>query len=273
MLDVFKQHLQEKTGIQLKQFKEDDLNQLIDKRMLSLGMNNLTEYYSLYSKSVTEQKIFFDFLPNHETWFLRDPQGFSLLQTYAAYKKKHNELPLRLLSIGCSSGEEVYSMLCSLVYIGFTPNDFFLEGLDLSTEKIKQAEQGIYTKHSFKGDSQEKLHFFLQKLTDQSAQIQKRYRDLVRFRRCNILFPDFLTGKPSYDVIFCKYVGMYFTESARETLKKNLDHLLVPKGLLIVGSCEVPLFPYTPIHKKGTFALYKGKQPLFLEQEEKLKNL
>jgi chemotaxis protein methyltransferase CheR len=66
--------------------------------------------------------------------------------------------------------------------------------------------------------------------------LRDELRAAATFRRGNLLEP--LSHPAPFDVIFCRNVAIYFTETDRIRLFRNLGRSLAPDGALIIGSTE-----------------------------------
>src|SRR5262249_61657595 len=97
--------------------------------------------------------------------------------------------PLRVWVVGCSTGEEAYSI--AIAYTEFTetvrqqvPLQVFAS--DLNGAGIEKARAGLYPKTIAQGISPERLRrFFFE--TDGTYQISKSIRDSVVFAKHNVL--------------------------------------------------------------------------------------
>src|SRR6202051_5366665 len=57
---------------------------------------------------------------------------------------------LRLLSVPCSTGEEPYSMVMSLLDGGFSPQQVHVDAVDISARALARATRGVYGPNSFR---------------------------------------------------------------------------------------------------------------------------
>lgn len=234
-------------GIIMNFIKEEDINSVED---LLLIFNNNKQL---------EDKFLNKFLIN-ETWFLRDQKPFIFLKEYISneYINKNNKV--RILSLPCSTGEEVYSV--SIILSEFENNNFSysIDGIDLSKRAIEYARQGLFRKNSFRGtDEYFQKNYFTKK--DDYFLLKDEYKRYINFSVGNILDNDLLNNNEKYDIIFCRNLLIYFDEQSRQIAKNKIDFLLKDNGLLFVGHAETILFnsDYKLLKEKGVFALQKTK--------------
>jgi chemotaxis protein methyltransferase CheR len=207
------------------------------------------------------------FLIGH-TSFFRDNQQFELFKDIvipSIISKKVPEtdtLDLRIWSAGCSTGEEPYSILISLMnFFGSNYSSIKCGCLatDISEKSLIKARKGIYTKaHSGKIfiskysnyiDSTDKISFQIKDFLKQEAVF--RY-----FNLNNQVYP----FKNNFQVIFCRNVLIYFNNERRTHIVKNIVNHLDYNGFLFVGNSEN--FEYSKYGlKKMGHAVFKKVRP------------
>jgi chemotaxis protein methyltransferase CheR len=146
--------------------------------------------------------------------------------------------PLRLLSAGCSSGEEPYSLAIALHDAGLplAGRSWEIDACDLNPERIGRAREGIYDETSLRAcDPETRRRYFTAQ--DGRFRLKDRYRAGVRFFQSNLLAPGF-TLEPPYDVILCRNLLIYFCDSAFERLIGLFARSLAPGGYLLLGHSE-----------------------------------
>lgn len=104
--------LEERIGMQLPASRRSYLQTSLGIRMRELGMTSYENYYRLVldgAAGMIEWSTLVDRLTVQETRFFRDPSSCRLVQDYIQSKKKR-EGALNIWSVGCSTGEEPYSL-------------------------------------------------------------------------------------------------------------------------------------------------------------------
>ena len=101
---------------------------------------------------------------------------------------------------------------------------------------LQSAREGVYTKFSLsRGLSKERRdRFFISK--DEQWQVKPEIRDCVIFKELNLLDSYVMLGR--FDVIFCRNVLIYFSESAKAEILRRITQTLQPNGYLFLGGSE-----------------------------------
>jgi chemotaxis protein methyltransferase CheR len=180
------------------------------------------------------------FVVSH-TYFFRENVHFDFFKdTILPTLKDSNVRELRVWSAACSSGEEAYSIL--LTMLDFYGNDYwFLDAGVLATDISRQGlDRGINGVYGV--DSMANIPDWLRKRWfapngDYSAIIDPQLRAEITFRWLNLVdpFPGF---RRAFHVIFCRNVMLYFDEATRSAVIKKLVQVLAPGGWLIMGQAE-----------------------------------
>jgi chemotaxis protein methyltransferase CheR len=209
-------------------------------------------------------------LTNNETYFYREmPQ----LQVFADHvlrqlkdkKAREGSRSLRILSAGCSTGEEALS----LAMIVYDSAQFFwnwevqVTGLDVDEAALDKARRGVYHQNSFRAMSPALLERHFVRL-GASAQAKDGVRKIVAFRQGNLLDPASFVGLEAVDVIFCRNVLIYFSDAATLRAVRQFHDRLRPGGYLFLGHAESlsrVTDMFTPIRFQGAMVYQKPDQP------------
>jgi len=136
---------------------------------------------------------------------------------------------LRLLSAGCASGEEAFTLAALALEAGAPPGSRVL-GVDLCRPALAAAElsPGLGEPLALVPPAL-RAHF-------PGGAPGPALRGLARFRRANLHRG--LGDAGPFDVIFCRNVLIYLTEEARAALLDRLVAALVPGGVLGLGPTD-----------------------------------
>jgi chemotaxis protein methyltransferase CheR len=200
-----------------------------------------------------------------ETYFFRNVEQFHALRELvlpARARARSEAAPagsrrLRILSAGCASGEEVYSLAILIrdqpELVGFEVD---VLGIDVNPAALARAARGRYAAWSFRetpADVQERCF----QRDGRELVISSALRTSVRFSERNLLDPDTAFWQPAvFDVVLCRNVIMYFPVELQRAVIERLTASLVPGGYLFLGHAETMrgLSPDHHLrHTHGTF--------------------
>jgi len=198
------------------------------------------------SPSARELEVLARFLTIGETYFLRDPESYRVLEEELlpalVYARRKGEKTLRIWSAGCSSGEEAYSIAILLERLipDLASWDVRLCATDVNEAALAKARLGVYGKWSFR-NAPEWLFSHLVQRSDGRHEVPPRLKRLVRFSRLNLVSDDYsaLFPEGSVDIVFCRNVMLYFDQELRCEVVRRFHTILADGGWLFVGPAEV----------------------------------
>jgi chemotaxis protein methyltransferase CheR len=210
-------------------------------------------------------------LTNNETYFYREAGQLTafadnVLRLLKDRKVKNGERRLRILSAGCSTGEEVHTLAMLLHDSGefFWNWDVQIVGVDIDQIALDKARRGLYHHNSFRSIGPELIerHFLPQ--GGGAHQVKDSVRKHVQFIHGNIIEPATYEALRPLDVIVCRNVLIYFSDQATLRAIQTFHSALEPGGYLLLGHAESlsrisDLF--TPIRFKGAMIYQKPEAP------------
>ena len=222
-------------------YKSNTIRRRIDRRMVLRKVMDQNAYAKLLSHDPSEVKALYADLLINVTSFFRDPEAFKSLTEKVFPKLIENRAPgnpIRVWSIGCSTGEEAYSIAISLLeFLGdeasSTPIQIF--GSDISEQAIQKARLGEYPETIIREVSRERLNRYFTKMDSGGYKIAKSIRDICVFSRHDV------TTDPPFariDLISCRNLLIYFTASLQKHVFPIFHYALCPKGFLWLGKSE-----------------------------------
>lgn len=235
----FAELLREAIGFDVRTVGHSVIEHALRGRMAACGTARMEDYWYELRRNNGELQELIESTVVSETWFFRDQEAFAALPKIVLKEwwPGNSGNVLRLLSVPCSSGEEPYSMAMALLQAGLAPRNFKIDAVDISARALAEATRANYAKNSFRGSELDFRDRYFE-LTDGRYKLASAVREQVRFEQGNLLGDNFLANKPSYDVIFCRNVLIYFDAPAQDRALKVLGRLLAPRGVLFVGPSE-----------------------------------
>lgn len=205
---------------------------------MKISGNSAEEYLSKLKNATTREIILaVSSITNKETYFFREmPQlevAIKLLQRMFRTRQR-----LSILSLGCSSGEEPYTLSILLHERGilFPGKDVNITGIDIDPKAIKKAREAVYTDNSFRNKGLLLNRYFIKE--DRFYRLKEVYKRIVDFKEGNILDRKTFVEFINVDMVFCRNVFIYMTEEAILKVLENVYTCLSKDGYLIIGSAE-----------------------------------
>jgi chemotaxis protein methyltransferase WspC len=216
---------------------------VLKERMVIRQCTEVSSYMALLLHDADEWQAVINLIVVSETWFFRESTAFGYLKEKVGSLYATDPVrPVRILSMPCSSGEEPYTIIMALNTADIKASAYSVEGIDISTDLLKQAREGIYGKRSFRGaDIAYRKRYFTEVIKGE-YRIHPQLISQVKWRRANIFDDGVFGEQDSYDIIFCRNLLIYLSPSAKKRLLALITRILAPKGILIVAPAEVEAF-------------------------------
>jgi chemotaxis protein methyltransferase CheR len=159
--------------------------------------------------------------------------GRVLLPALSARKQR-----LHIWCAGCSSGEEAYSLAILLhEHIATHPElSGIIYATDIDETILKKAREGIYEETALEHVSQERRTRYFSQLGNGRFAVQPLLKGLVRFRHHDLMGGE--TVARFLDLITCRNVTIYFTESQKNDLARRFHGSLASEGYYVMGKTE-----------------------------------
>lgn len=186
-----------------------------------------------------------DVVPNHETSFFRDADHLTrALATLVPGRVRQLAAgePLRVLSAGCATGEEVYSLVMLLLdSLHLTPGrPVEVVGVDVSPASVAHARAGVYSVHQLQRAGPGPAHW--QRRFFRPADERIVVRDLVRahasFEVANLVQPHSFDGLGKFDLVVCRNVLIYFDPANVRAAMASMAGCLKRGAALLLAPAE-----------------------------------
>ncbi len=232
--------LRASTGVDFTHYRQSTIQRRITRRMALKKIDDLENYQNFLKENPREVHSLYEDMLIRVTRFFRDRETFEFLQSKVfprILKNRPADSPVRLWVPGCATGEEVYSLVISLIESRKAHRrEFPLQvfGTDISETAIEKARAGIYSDNATADVSRERLRRFFVK-RDGNYQIAKAAREACVFARHNVLTdPPFL----HLDLLSCRNLLIYLETGLQKRILPIFHHALNPNGFLLLGTAE-----------------------------------
>ena len=235
------------SGIDFSQYKVPTLKRRTARRMALNRCEDLPSYMKYVDRHPNELSVLHrEFLVGVTNFFRDLPAWLALnARLNRIFEGGDTDKPVKVWSIGCSTGEEAYSAAILLEMYRREHNitrEFRVFASDVNEESIRSAKEGIYPVSvleeippefrtpefvSFQGDT------FL---------IGKSIRSRVIFNKHNVL------EDPPYintDLIICRNLLIYFSPEMQKKVLSLFSFSMRKDGLLFLGAAETVPEPFS----------------------------
>ncbi len=201
----------------------------------------------------------------HESYFYREYHHFNaMIQHILPKRASCTSRPISILSAGCASGEEAYSIRISIQEtLPHLSPSIEITGMDRSEQMIHAARTGHYTAHALREMPDHLVERYFTRETTGLYSPNPDVREGIDFSQSDLLKESL--NKEAYDIIFCRNVMMYLTTGAREKLKCNFETALKPGGSFFFGTTEAfsnPPLTFERCHFENSFFYEKAGECL-----------
>jgi len=175
-----------------------------------------------------------------ESYFFRHGQHFEALERHLeAWSLEPGDRPFRVLSLGCATGEEAYSVaITARKTLGARQaGRVEILGCDLSNASVEKADHAAYADWSFRGvdPALRESHF---EAEGETWRLNEDVRSLATFSVSSIR--DFTARLPSgsVDAVFFRNVAIYLTAETTRAIYAEIARVQRDAGLLFVAPAD-----------------------------------
>jgi two-component system CheB/CheR fusion protein len=281
-----------RAGHDFGQYKKSTILRRIARRMPLYQVETLDAYLEVLRRDPQEIRSLSEDLLITVTEFFRDERVFEHLAQKVVptlFKGKGPSGRVRVWSVGCSTGEEAYSLAMLLLEHAQKlddPPQIQVFASDLHAGALKVAREGLYPRQIATNVSPERLERFFT-LEDDHYRVKREVRELVVFAPHNLLSdPPF----SHLDLLVCRNLLIYLQRDVQDDVMSLFHYALEPEGQMLLGSSEtversdmfacldkdvclyrkrhvpsreprLPAFPLTPLrHRRATSEADRGER-------------
>ncbi|MDO8838892.1 MAG: chemotaxis protein CheB [Parvibaculum sp.] len=253
--------LRTSSGHDFRLYKRGTLQRRIERRMAleAIESSEMNRYFEILQNDAAElERLAKDLLIN-VTSFFRDPKVFEYLaeKIIPGLVQNHSlDRPLRIWVVGCSTGEEAYSLAILIQeQITAAKRNIKLEifASDVDGDAVATARDGLYPHSIEAGVSPARLERFFSR-EDDNYRISPALRSSVVFT-----VQDVLTDPPfsRIDMISCRNLLIYLSPEAQAKAIAVFGFALRENGILLLGNAE------TIGHDDGRFEVISKPERIY----------
>jgi chemotaxis protein methyltransferase CheR len=240
--DIIGKILKNRTGFSLDSYKDKCIKRRISIRIRATHSPTAEDYSNLLLNNDAELDNLLKVLTIHVSHFFRNPTTFDKLRTEILpilFRQAQTEGrdSLTILSVGCASGEEPYSLALIL-------REYFAEQLsqvqvrihaiDVDAATLVNARNAVYTEDRLAEVSEElRTRYF--DCRDNKFYLHQSVKEMVTFEQRDL----YETGSfADFNLALCRNVLIYFERTVQEKILSGLAAALHSGGFLVLGKSE-----------------------------------
>lgn len=226
-------------GVDFSLYKSTTIQRRIARRMVLNKQDTVQDYSHFLRGNVKELDALYSDVLISVTSFFRNPEAFDLLKqkVFPKLLQQRGDEPLRVWVLGCSTGQEAYSMAMAFVesmeHVS-RARQLQVFATDLNDALLEKARHGLYAKSLVHDLSPERLRrFFVEE--EGGYRVIKPLREMVVFARQNLISdPPF----SRMDLISCRNLLIYLDPAVQRKAIPTFHYALKPEGVLFLGASE-----------------------------------
>ena len=245
---LFREYIKNSCGICIPPEKAYLIETRLSKLMIDAGAETFSEFFKVITTNINypmHQKIINAITTNETLWF-RDENPWKYLEEVALPKmvddiSSGKKKRIRIWSAASSTGKEIYSTaMCVHNYLEKNPtpgvrlSDFEFFATDISMRVLDIAKKGRYDNISITRGLSDyyREKYFAQ--NESAWDIDEKIKEAVSFAHFNLQNSYQRFGL--FDLIFCRYVLIYFADDLKQEIIKKMHGALTDGGVLFTGN-------------------------------------
>lgn len=228
------------TGNDLSHYKQGTTRRRIERRMAVHQINRIIDYVKYLQRKPAEVDTLFKDMLIGVTNLFRDQDAFKVLKEKAfpeLLKSRKPDAQVRAWVVGCSTGEEAYSMAILFTEAMAKLKEHYniqIFATDIDSQAIDYARMGIYPDSIAADVSQKRLkQFFIKE--NNTYKVKKQIRDMIVFAVQNVIKdPPF----SKIDLVSCRNLLIYMDSELQKNVLSLCHYTLNKGGILFLGPSE-----------------------------------
>ncbi|MBV9783443.1 MAG: PAS domain-containing protein [Acidisphaera sp.] len=239
-LDRIATLLRERTGHDFHGYRRPTFLRRVQRRMGVLGAETLNTYLNALQTRPDEPQLLFNDLLIGVTRFFRDAREFEFLEREVVprlFEGKGREDQVRIWVLGCSTGEEAYSIAILLREFAAkleAPPGIQIFATDLDGRALASARAGRYKRDIAQDVGLERLARWFIEQGDTYA-VSRELRDVCVFSQHSLVKD---TPFSRLDLVSCRNLLIYLGPELQDRVIPLFHFALKPTGYLFLGSSE-----------------------------------
>ncbi len=240
LLDELLFLIDEKIGVDFTGYKQTTIKRRIERRMSALKVTSLSKYLDIAKSNDDEVKALFQDIMIGVTSFFRDNEAFDEFKDELEEiirAKEDSSTTIRIWDVGCSTGEETYSIAIIISDLLRKLNKAYniqIFATDIDTRAIEKARKGEYSLSMIEELPKNLIEKSFDIKNDKVI-VKKHIRDMIVFSIHNVISdPPFI----KLDAIVCRNLLIYFGAELQKSVMQLFHYALNMPSILFLGKSE-----------------------------------
>ena len=223
------------TGLNLDSYKDKQMERRINQLLSREGYEGLSDFFAALKKDKELLHKFYNYLTINTSVFFRDTRIYDFLHNKALPDLVGSFDKINIWSIGCSRGEEPYSIAIMLDDLSaLTRTKIYASDIDDKALEMAKAAQYTYNQIEKVPEHLRKRSF---SENNKLYYLDDRFKNAVSFYKHNFLNPIY-SDMPAMHLALCRNVFIYFKIEIQEWMIDQISRLVLPGGYFIIGCAE-----------------------------------
>ena len=254
--------LEARSGMSLSEAQRVYLQTQLAMRAREMELPGYEEYYAMVTADTVPARLewqhFIDHLAVRETRFFRHPQAVEFVVQHVRSRLKASpEAAFDIWSVGCSSGEEPYTLAMAIndaYLLAELEPRFSITATDISRAALAVAKAGIYSERKLElvPTAQRRRYFIRHAGSD--YKVEPDIAERICFNQGNVLDISAMPALP-VDVVFCQNLLIYFRKELRMRVLDAFASRLKPGGILVIGLGEIANWKHPKLRRVASEAV------------------
>ena len=235
--------LKNKFDYDFREYAVPSFNRRIRQALINHDLKNVQELiYKLEATPTFIRDLITEITVNVTSMF-RDPSFWFEMRNII--RQHYTNQKIKIWHVGCSSGEEVYSMTILLQELNLI-DGFSIIATDLDKNILQKAKKGRYklnnlelTRKNYIRSGGKNLDQHISIYDQKFFHINDNLKRNITFLQHSIVSEEKIGN---FDIILCRNVVLYFNQKLQSQVFKTLQRNLTTKGYLGIGTNESIIF-------------------------------
>lgn len=209
-------------------------DQLIGQRIRELRLAGDAEFAASLRADRVEAARAYTMIAVPETWLFRGHSSFETLRDWLIERRAHGLSRIRMLSAGCATGAEPWSLAITAAAAGFAPRSVTIDAVDLNPDVVQAVSAGRFGRMAVRDYVPDWAQPHLRRESGELV-ADAALSSCIRVTNGDLF--EWTPAEP-YSVVFCRNVLIYLSRPARMRLAERLMSWLTPDGILCTGHAD-----------------------------------